>query len=360
MALLGTFLVALLAAVVLTPLVRASALRYGVVDRPDGKDAGRKVHRVPTALLGGFAIAIAAAIAVGVAVAAGALPGAHIKAKHLIGLGIAALFLVLGGALDDRYDFRPSRQIIWPMLAAAAVIASGIGVDVITNPFGGLIHLDRVVVPVFTFGGIPYKLTLLADLFTFGWLMGTTYTTKLLDGLDGLVVGTAAIGALVVAAVSLTRDVSQPDTAALAMALAGACLGFLVYNFHPASIFLGEGGSTFAGFMLGALAIVAGGKIATTLLILGLPIFDAAFVIVRRIASGKSPVAADRSHLHHRLLDLGLTQRQAVLVYWLVAAMFGSATLILQGWEKLIAMSAILIILVFVAAAGVSRRRTSV
>lgn len=347
-------LTAFLMATVLTPLARAAAVRFGVIDRPDGE---RKVHRAPMPLLGGVAVAAAVAVAVLVAVAIGALPGTHITAKHLIGLGLAAFFLVVGGALDDRFDFLPSRQIIWPALAALAVIASGIGVNVVTNPLGGILRLDRIVLPVFTLGGIPYKLTLFADVFTFVWLMGTTYTTKFLDGLDGLVAGIAAIGGIVVVAVSLTRDVAQPDTAALATALVGAFLGFLVYNFHPARIFLGEGGSTFAGFMLGAFAIVAGGKIATTLLILGLPIFDAAYVIIRRMASGKSPVAADRSHLHHRLLDLGFSQRQAVLLYWFVAALFGSATLILQGWEKLIAMGAILSILAAVAAAGVAMRR---
>ncbi|HSD12482.1 MAG TPA: MraY family glycosyltransferase [Patescibacteria group bacterium] len=343
-------LCAFAAAAAATPLVRGLAWRLGVVDRPDG---GRKKHGRPVALMGGLAIFLAIAAAAIIAVGAGWLPGDHIKDKYLAGIIIAALLLVVGGVLDDACDLPPRFQIVWPLLAALAIVASGIGVKFITNPLGGQFFLDRYAVTVLWLGGIPYKVSLIADVFTVCWLLGMTYTTKFLDGLDGLVSGVTVIGAFVIAAVSVMKEVSQPDTAMLALIVAGAFLGFLLYNASPASIFLGESGSTMAGFLLGVLAIISGGKIATTLLVVGLPLFDAAFVIVRRVLKEKkSPTSADRSHLHFRLLDLGFTPRQIVLFYCFVAALFGTSTLILKGWEKLAAIGVLASLLFALTAVG--------
>ncbi|HTM68680.1 MAG TPA: MraY family glycosyltransferase [Candidatus Binatia bacterium] len=347
-------LIAFAAAAACTPVIRALAWRLGVVDEPD--DA-RKRHGRPVALMGGLAIFLTIALTVTAAVALGWLPGDHIHGKYLAGIIAAALVLAVGGMLDDAYDLPPKRQILWPLLAACVIVASGIGVKYVTNPFGGQLFLDRYVATVLWFGGIPYKVSLIADLFTVCWLLGMTYTTKFLDGLDGLVSGITVIGALVIAAVSVMKDVSQPDTAMLALIIAAAFFGFLLYNASPASIFLGEGGSTMAGFLLGTLAIISGGKIATALLVLGLPLFDAALVIFRRLRQRRSPAAGDRSHLHFRLLDLGFTPRQVVLFYYFIAALFGTATLILQGWEKAVAIGLLASVLVALTAAGLSAYR---
>ncbi|MBI4458218.1 undecaprenyl/decaprenyl-phosphate alpha-N-acetylglucosaminyl 1-phosphate transferase [Candidatus Uhrbacteria bacterium] len=347
-------LAAFAVAALVTPLVARFAVRAGVVDRPTSP---RKVHTKPVPLLGGWALWLGLAAAIATAIQLGAIPGPHIKEKFLLGILLATLLLVVGGSLDDRFDLRPAKQIVWPVLAALVIIMSGIGVTAVTNPFGGLLYLDRWQFTAVTFGGIPYKITVIADLFTLAWLLGMTYTTKFFDGLDGLVSGVTVIGGLVIAAVSLTKDVAQPDTAFLALGLAGASLGFLVWNFHPARIFLGEGGSTLAGFMLGVLAIVSGGKIATTLLVLGLPLFDAAFVIVRRLLEGKSPALADRSHLHHRLLDLGFSHRQAVLFMYAIAAAFGASTLVLRGAQKVAALGFLLSILIAIVAASLAAKR---
>lgn len=330
------------AAACMTPLVRFLAWRAGVVDHPDG---GRKAHGRPVALLGGVALFAAIAVAVAVAMAYGWLPGTHVKGKYLVGLVVAAFLLTFGGALDDARNLRPWQQIAWPVAAALAIVASGVGITFVTNPFGGQLFLNGFSVTVLWVAGIPYKVTPLADMFTVLWLLGMTYTTKFLDGLDGLVSGVTVIGALVVTAVSMMKEVSQPDTAVLAVIVAAAFAGFLLFNGSPASIFLGEGGSTMAGFLLGTLAIISGGKIATTLLVLGLPLFDAAFVIVRRLLQKKSPASGDRSHLHFRLLDFGWSRRQVVLLYYFVAALFGTSTLILQGWEKVVAIGMIASIL---------------
>jgi UDP-GlcNAc:undecaprenyl-phosphate GlcNAc-1-phosphate transferase len=280
----------------------------------------------------------------------GWLPGEHILAKHLVGIIAAAGLLSFGGALDDRYDLKPWQQFLWPLLAVGAVILVGVGVNYITNPFGGIIELDEFVLTAAWIDGVPYHLTVLADMFTLAWLMTMTYTTKFLDGLDGLVSGIVVIGGLVVAAVSLMQEVAQPDTALLALTIAGVFGGFLLFNFNPARMFLGEGGSTMAGFLLGVLAIISGGKIATTLLVLGLPLFDAVVVILRRLMRGQSPFAGDRLHLHFLLVDSGLPQRQAVLLYWFLAALFGVSTLILRGSQKVVAIGLILSLVVAILA----------
>lgn len=329
-------IVAFLVALGVTPAVRMLAWKAGVVDRPVGP---RKLHGREVALLGGLAIYLALVAGIIAALWDGSLPSLHVHAKFLVGIVTAATFLVFGGAIDDAKNISPVRQLLWPLLAVSAVIISGIGVTYVTNPFGGQIFLDRISWNVLWFDGLPYKLTLVADVFTVVWLMGMTYTTKLLDGMDGLVSGVTVIGGLVIAAVSLTRDVAQPDTAVLAFIIAGAFLGFFFFNASPAGIFLGEGGSTLAGFMLGLLAIISGGKIATALLVLGLPLVDAATVIIRRLISRRPVSAGDRSHLHFRLQDLGFTPAQITLFYCFVAALFGTSTLILQGWEKVAALS---------------------
>ncbi|MBU0625527.1 undecaprenyl/decaprenyl-phosphate alpha-N-acetylglucosaminyl 1-phosphate transferase [Patescibacteria group bacterium] len=340
-----------------TVFVRGLARHFGVLAEP----GGRRLHKKAVPLLGGVALFIALVLIVVVLTSFGWLPGSHIKAKYLVGIIAAAGLLSFGGALDDRYELKPWQQFIWPFLAVLAVIVVGIGVNYITNPFGGLIELNKYIMTAVWIDGIPYKLTILADIFTLAWLMTMTYTTKFLDGLDGLVVGLTVIGGLVIAAVSLMREVAQPDTAILALAIAGVFAGFLVFNIYPARIFLGEGGSTLAGFLLGILAIISGGKIATTLLVLGLPLFDAAIVIIRRLVRGKSPFGGDRSHLHFLLVDSGLPQRSVVLLYWFLAALFGISTLILPGPQKVTAIGvALSLLLVILAGALIMQKRNSI
>jgi len=180
--------------------------------------------------------------------------------------------------------------------------------------------------------------------------MGMMYTTKFLDGLDGLVSGVAVIGSIILFLVSLFWDVPLSGTSILCLILGGSSLGFLIWNFHPAKIFLGEGGSTFLGFMLGVLAIISGAKIATALLVMGLPILDVIWVIVRRIfREKKSPFLADKKHLHFRLLDAGLNQRQVVLLLYLLTLLFGATAIFQQTFGKLIALGILVIVMLGLA-----------
>lgn len=340
-----SFLYGLLFSVLLAPVVRSLARRFGVVDRPDG---GRKKHGRAVPLLGGAAVFLAFVLAVWVS--RGELLGGFLLPKHLFGIALGGLVLVLGGGLDDRYRLPPAVQILFPSAAAAIVIASGIGMPYVTNPFGGVLPLDLWKVPVLSLGGTPYHLTLPGDLFTFAWLLVMMYTTKLLDGLDGLVSGLGVIGFTVIALLSLTPEVGQPELSRLAMAAAGASAGFLLFNGSPASIFLGEGGSTLIGFLLGVLAILSGGKIGITLLALAIPLLDAVWTVFRRVVLERRSFAApDLGHLHFRLIASGLTERQAVLVYWLFSAGFGGIGLFIQGRGKLLALA--LLAAVFLLAA---------
>lgn len=340
------FIVTFLLAVFLTGLVRRVALKYKIVDEPNEE---RKIHKKPMPLLGGLGIFLSFFLVLGYYVffKDNFLSG-EILIKNLIGVFSGGALLMIGGFLDDKYKLAPRWQIVWPVLAAIVVIASGVGINYITNPLGGTVDLNVWEKIIFWWNGVPYKITLFADLFTFIWLLGMMYTTKFLDGLDGLVSGVTTIGAVIIFFVSLMADVAQPGTAMLAIIFAGACLGFLVWNFNPAKIFLGEGGSLFTGFILGVLSIIAGGKIATTLLIMGLPILDALIVIIQRLLSRpKSLVLADKKHLHFRLLDAGMTQRQAVFSLYLVTLVFGTSTLVLKSEGKLFALGLLCLLGIF-------------
>lgn len=320
---------ALFLSLVITAVVRCLALRHQLVDAPDG---GRKLHASAIPLGGGVAIYFACAVpTLLVLFLTNHFTSGAIKPLAFAGLLIGGLVLILGGLLDDKYRLRAKQSIIFPVLASLIAVVCGIGVTKLTNPFGS-----------------PFLLTSgLSSILTFLWLLSTTYTTKLLDGLDGLATSISTVAAILIMALSLSVKFWQPDVALLAAVAAASLLGFLVWNWHPARIFLGEGGSTFLGFLVGVLAVISGGKVATALLVLGLPALDVIFVIIRRLARQQNPfTASDRDHLHYLLLDSGLTARQVVLLYVALAIIFGATTLFLVSWQKLI----ILAILATVAA----------
>lgn len=344
-ALIAVFFASGILSMVLTPLARWLAHTSGTLDRPTVAP-DRKVHTAPMPLLGGLAPIVAFWLVLGVLaiVAPGLLGG--LSKSTFVGLALATAALVVGGILDDRRNLAPAQQFGWVLGASLIAVLAGVGIDFITNPLGGLIRLDQWRV---TLGAL--SLVLWADLFTVLWLLGMTYTTKFLDGLDGLVAGVTVIGGLIVTAVSVRPEVNQTTTAVLALALAGACAGFLPWNFHPARIFLGESGALWTGFMLGSLAVISGGKIATALLLMGIPILDVAWVIVRRWREGRSPFrGADRKHLHFRLLDVGLSHRQAVLALYALTAVFGAMTLFFHGWQKVAALGALVVVMALLGA----------
>ncbi len=340
---LKIFLITFVLGLVFTILVKKIALKLEIIDLPDKE---RKIHSQPIPLLGGWAI-FATFFIIAYFVRRHLLAG-NLEPHHWLGVFFGACFLMIGGILDDKYRLKPGQQIIFPILAALSVIAGGVSIEKITNPLGGFIYLENWRWPIVSWGGTVHYLVLWSDLIIFVWLLGMMYTTKLLDGLDGLVSGVTAIGGLIIFLFTMTTRYYQPDIGLAALILAAACLGFLLFNWHPAKIFLGEGGSLLLGYLLGVLAIISGGKIAIALLVMGLPIMDVVWTIVRRIRAGKNPFKfADRKHLHFRLLDLGLGQRKTVLIYYFFASLFGLSALFLQSLGKLLALSVLVLIMLF-------------
>lgn len=334
------FAISFIISVGCTYAVMKYAWHRQIIDRPEASPE-RKIQNRPVPLLGGLAIFMTVTLVIAYyTFFTHRILGGYLLPKFLIGIFLGGLLLMIGGWLDDRKSQTPGQQIIWPVLACLVIIASGIGINYITNPFGGVISLDSIKFTVFIAGDLPYQLVLFADLFGFCWLMGMMYTTKFLDGLDGLVSGITTIGGFILFFLSLTKDVAQPETALMAIILAGACAGFLVFNFHPARIFLGEGGSLFTGFMLGVLSIISGAKIATALLIMGIPVLDVVWVIIRRaLFEKRSPFkSADRKHIHFRLLDAGFSHRGAVLFLYGISLIFGAVALWQDSNGKLLTL----------------------
>jgi len=332
------FVASFLLSFLLTPVVRAIMRYTGIVDKP--KTEKRKIHKKHIPLGGGLAIYSSFFILAAVLVGSGSI-GADIPVHSLVGIFLAATCLMVGGLLDDKYCLRPAHQIIFPIMACIIVIFFGIGIESISRPSGGILSLVEYNITISGLG----KLTVFADMIVFFWLMGMMFTTKVLDGLDGLVTGVVAIGALLVYVVSSQPAWYQPEVGLVALVFSGACFGFLVWNFYPAKIFLGEGGSLFTGFMLAILAIISGSKIATTVLVMGVPILDVARVMLRRLQKKKSIFIGDSEHLHYRLLRSGLSQKQAVLLLYGISFLFGMTTLFLQSREKIVALSFLFVLM---------------
>ena len=341
MSYLSFFLLTAALATLLTPLVKKLAVRRRILDLPDQK---RKLHNQPTPLLGGLAIYSSLLISLLTYFQFGHPDFNIVPMRFFCGIIFGGLILIIGGGLDDKFNLPPKILWLFPALASLIVVWSGIGVGItqISNPFGSPIFIGYHFQLLTFYFSLPALLVWL-------WMLGMIFTTKLLDGLDGLCSGVGLIGALTMFALSLTSKVNQPITASIAIIFAGSLLGFLFYNFNPASIFLGEGGSTFVGFMLGVLSIILGAKIATALLVMGIPILDVAWAIVRRLVYHRSPFKGDRQHLHFRLLDIGLSQRQAVLVLYAISAVFGGVAIFLQSYGKLISLLILFALMVIIA-----------
>lgn len=298
-------------ALVVTPLVRLLALRIGVVDEP----GGRRVHQGAVPRLGGVAVLVAG---VGALVLARAL-GLEVFAV-LLSYGWSLQWLLAGtllmvavGVADDVWGLGPAPKLAVEILAAFMALAGGYGFTAVTNPFtGGYIQLG-------TLGG----------LFTLLWVVGITNAFNLIDGLDGLAAGTGLIASVTLLVVSLIEG--RPDATLLAATVAGALAGFLYFNFSPASIFLGDSGSLLLGYLLAVVSVQSLQKGATTVVIiapilaLGLPILDTLLAVARRfLVSGFASIfRADQEHIHHRLVDMGMTQRRAVLVLYAVCVALG-------------------------------------
>jgi UDP-GlcNAc:undecaprenyl-phosphate GlcNAc-1-phosphate transferase len=302
------FGVGLAVALISTPLAAAWGRRHGIVDKP----GGRRQHTGAIPRTGGIALFVAFMAA---ALLAQWLPVPRQDAKELTRfLGIAAgmVFLFVAGQIDDRYELRPGPQYAVQAIAGLIAIVFLVFIERVMNPF-----TDKLFI-------FPYYWLTVG--FTLVWIMGMINTINFLDGLDGLATGVGAIVSAVLA-IHMIRE-GQYSVALLPLALLGATLGFLPFNFSPAKIFLGSG-SLILGYAIATLGIAAGAKLALLLLVLAIPIIDVAWLMISRLRAGESIGQADRRHLHFRLLDLGLSQRQVVLLYYGYCALLGASALLI-------------------------------
>ncbi len=318
---------------------RSLAIKYGAMDIPSQI---RKIHRSPTPLWGGLGIAISIFFTVFILQSSLIFIGSSIRIEQVYGFVIGVCVLLIGGLIDDVYPLPPRIQVIFPSIAALVVICTGTGIIQITQI--GSTHAFSLVWWKFFISGFQFSLP--SDIITFIWLLIATYATKILDGLDGLVSGVLIIGCGFVAVLGLAPRFFQPDIAILACGILGSFLGFLPRNTHPAKQFLGESGSTIAGFSLGVLAILGSAKVAIALSALAIPITDIALVMLGRIRRGASPFIGDDTHLHFRLIQLGLSQRMAVGVYWGMSLLAGIFALGLQTRGKIFLIAFLIVLTV--------------
>jgi UDP-GlcNAc:undecaprenyl-phosphate GlcNAc-1-phosphate transferase len=301
-----------LVTLLVTPMVRQFAIAKGLVDRP----GGRKVHATPIPRLGGVAIFSGVMVALAAQAAGeyylgwgGTLVDGGTARSRILGVLVAMTVIFLVGLIDDLFTISPGFKLLGQVIAAGIAVASGLRIAYVGNPFGGgLVSLGLLAAPI----------TLL-------YIVGFTNVINLIDGLDGLAAGVTGIAA--VSLLLLAAQANRLEAAALAAAVIGVCVAFLRYNFYPASIFMGDSGALFLGFTLAAISLMGVMKstatiaLAVPLLIVGVPIFDTASAIVRRVLHRRPIQEADSGHIHHRLLGRGFDQRQTVLIIyvWCVA-----------------------------------------
>ncbi|MFA6082504.1 MAG: MraY family glycosyltransferase [Patescibacteria group bacterium] len=282
--------------------------------------------------------------------------------KRLLAVLIASVVLVATMAYDDIKGLKPYQKLSAQILVALIIIAGGIGIRYINNPFGGLeFRLDQWQIPV-QIGAATYHFVVLADLLAVAWLLLLMNVVNFSDGVDGLAGTMTAIALLVLMLLSLRDPVNQPATALLSSIGFGAVLGFLFWNWPPAKIFMGDSGAMFLGFLIGVIGLIAGGKIATILVVLALPILDALLVIFTRLIHGYNPLThPDQSHLHHRFLHANFSARQTLTVLGVFCATFGIIALKYTGLVKaeMFGIAVIALVIIIIALSAKSRNDNS-
>ena len=315
--------VSMLLSFLLTPLVKRLAYRIGAVDVPKDK---RRMHNHPIPRLGGLAIFVGFVIAVLLF----ASPD-----RQLRGVLLGACLIVAVGVVDDSHPLGAGIKFILQIVAALIAVWHGVVIQAIANPlpFGG---------PYWNFGVMAVPITVV-------WIVAVTNSVNLIDGLDGLADGVSTIAALTMLIIALLMG--DLKMAVICAALVGACVGFIPYNRNPAKIFMGDTGATFLGYMLATVSVTGLFKLYAMIsfivpfIILGFPIYDTASAFTRRILKGQNPMKADRSHTHHKLIDMGMNQKQAVATLYLIAGVLGlcAVMIVTTGYVKLILSAAALV-----------------
>ncbi|MCH5210624.1 MAG: undecaprenyl/decaprenyl-phosphate alpha-N-acetylglucosaminyl 1-phosphate transferase [Oscillospiraceae bacterium] len=346
-----TFAAAFIFTFVATPNVRRIAFKIGegAVDKP--KDA-RRMHKKPTPRIGGLAMVFGFIVPIATIMVFSKICNDSdfwsrysIASRQTVGMFIALAIIVVMGFIDDCKDLPAKLKFVIQIAAALIVIFVGdIKISVFTNP-NFLSANPYLVFPEW-----------LSVIITVIWIVFITNAVNFIDGLDGLAAGVSAI--MSVSLVFISIRVGEYPIAIFGITLMGSCFGFLPFNFNPAKIFMGDTGSTFLGFMLATLSIQGVFKsyavisFAVPLLILGLPLFDASFAMIRRILRGESPMKADRGHLHHRLVDMGFSQKQTVFILYAISGVLGITAVLLAESGVLRALLVIIALIILLLITG--------
>ena len=327
---LTAFFVSALISFASTPWVLKFAKRYKLVDNPKTRPHPAHIHKGIIPRGGGLALFLGIFIP-----AAFMLP----LNKQIVGIFISALMIVLIGLWDDKKDRSPYIRFFLNILVALITVFAGIGIPYITNPFGGILHLDTIRWTFNAWGS--HSIVVIADLFAVVWIVWCMNMVNWSKGVDGQMPGFVAIASFVLGLLSLKfagGDQTQIVVTILAFLTAGSFLGFLPWNFYPQKIMPGYGGGALAGYMLAVLSILSFGKLGTLLLVLAVPMIDALYTVSRRIIFRRSPFRADSDHLHHKLLSVGWGKRRIAVFYWMISALMGIIALLLDSKQKIFAI----------------------
>jgi len=334
------FVISAVIAYASTPIVIRFAWKVGLIDDPIKNKHPKKLHTTPIPRAGGIAIAIAIIVSSMLL-----LP----LDKHLLGILSGVIFLGIVGVLDDKYEIHPLVRLLLQFVGASMPIVAGIGISFIANPLtGGLIDLSHPQL-VFELFGDTKSIWILSDIFALFWIVTLMNALNMsANGVEGQLPGVTTVAALTVGILSLqySADIAEWPIIILASITAGAFLGFLPFNAHPQKIMPAFSGAMIAGFMLGVLSILTTAKVGILLIVLAVPLIDIGYTIIRRLSQGKMPFWGDRGHLHHKLLDNGLSTKQVSLLYWAITAVLGIWALYLNTTSKLYTI--IGLVLVFV------------
>ena len=322
------FVVAMLISLAVTLLTITVYRGLGLIDKSTKQDHPKHIHIKPVPRGGGIPILVAMIFATLMFVK---------MDSQLAGILLGGMILMIAGVIDDLLDISPYIRLVLGLLAAMIVVMSGTLITFVSNPFGS--------------GVLQFDAKLVGDMLTVVWIMwGMNFVNMGAKGLDGQLPGVTMIAAIVIGILSFrfAGDITAWPSTYLSFALAGAYGGFLVFNVYPQKIMPGWGGGALAGYFLAVLSILSGAKVATAMIVLGVPLMDVVYVILRRMASGKSPVWGDTNHLHHQLLRLGWSKRQVAGLYWAMSAILGAIALQLNSQMKIYTM-----LLIAIAVGGV-------
>lgn len=322
-------IVALAISFVTTPAVKLFAQKVGAIDVPNEE---RRVHDHPIPRLGGLAIFIAFLLSVVLFVDVD---------RQVQGILLGAVVVVIVGVIDDIMPLPALLKLVVQIAAALIAVFHGVVIEIISNP--NIFSPSEYLV----LGAMSIPITVI-------WIVAITNSVNLIDGLDGLAVGVSAIASVTMLVIAIVF--AEKNVAVMLAALTGACIGFMPYNLNPAKIFMGDTGALLLGFVLSTVSIIGLFKFyaiisfAVPFLALGLPIFDTAFAFCRRLFTGKNPMAPDRGHFHHRLIDMGLSQKQAVAILYSVSAILGLAAVVITTSGEI---KAIILVIAFALAIAI-------